>query len=80
MDQAVQIVVNEIESLERRVRAFSEFSSEPPVDRGVLDLNALVTERVSLLRPAIRRRSTDLRLDDRAHHASMRAPISSRAS
>ena len=32
MDQAVQIVVSEIESLERRVRAFSEFSSEPPVD------------------------------------------------
>ena len=31
MDQAVQIVVSEIESLERRVRAFSEFASEPPV-------------------------------------------------
>ena len=30
MDQAVQIVVSEIESLERRVRAFSEFASEPP--------------------------------------------------
>ena len=51
MDQAVQIVVSEIESLERRVRAFSEFSSEPPVDREVLDVNALVTERVALLRP-----------------------------
>ena len=36
MDQAVQIVVSEIESLERRVRAFSEFASEPeahPEDR-----------------------------------------------
>ncbi len=52
MDQAVQIVVSEIESLERRVRAFSEFSSEPPVNREVLDVNALVTERVALLRPA----------------------------
>ena len=31
MDQAVQIVVSEIESLERRVRAFSEFASEPLV-------------------------------------------------
>ena len=31
MDQAVQIVVSEIDSLERRVRAFSEFASEPPV-------------------------------------------------
>src|SRR6185503_14973770 len=31
MDQALHIVVSEIESLERRVRAFSEFASEPPV-------------------------------------------------
>ena len=31
MDQAVQIVVSEIDALERRVRAFSEFASEPPV-------------------------------------------------
>ena len=29
MNRAVQIVVEEIETLERRVRAFSEFSSEP---------------------------------------------------
>jgi nitrogen fixation/metabolism regulation signal transduction histidine kinase len=51
MDQAVQIVVNEIETLERRVRAFSEFSSEPstrPVD---LDVNHLLEERVALLKP-----------------------------
>jgi nitrogen fixation/metabolism regulation signal transduction histidine kinase len=65
MDQAVQIVVSEIESLERRVRAFSEFSSEPPVDREVLDVNALVTERVSLLRPVHPETSYDLRLDAR---------------
>lgn len=52
MDQAVQIVVSEIESLERRVRAFSDFASEPPVNPEVLDINALVTERVALLRPA----------------------------
>ena len=65
MDQAVQIVVNEIESLERRVRAFSEFSSEPPVDREVLDVNALVTERVSLLRPVHPETIYHLRLDDR---------------
>jgi nitrogen fixation/metabolism regulation signal transduction histidine kinase len=65
MDQAVQIVVSEIESLERRVRAFSEFSSEPPVEREVLDVNALVTERVSLLRPAHPEATYDLRLDAR---------------
>jgi nitrogen fixation/metabolism regulation signal transduction histidine kinase len=39
-------------ALERRVRAFSDFSSEPPVNPEVLDVNALVSERVSLLRPA----------------------------
>jgi signal transduction histidine kinase len=51
MDQAVQIVVSEIESLERLVRAFSEFASEPLVHREVLDINAVVTDRVALLRP-----------------------------
>ena len=51
MEQAAQIVVSEIESLERRVRAFSEFASEPTVRPEVLDINALVTERVTLLRP-----------------------------
>ena len=63
MDQAVQIVVAEIESLERRVRAFSEFSSEPPVHREVLDVNALVTERVALLRPGHPETTYNLRLD-----------------
>jgi two-component system nitrogen regulation sensor histidine kinase NtrY len=66
MDQAVQIVVSEIESLERRVRAFSEFASEPLVHAEVLDINAVVTERVALLR----RVHTDVtyhpRLDDGA--------------
>ena len=32
MEQAAQIVVSEIETLERRVRAFSKFSREPEVD------------------------------------------------
>jgi nitrogen fixation/metabolism regulation signal transduction histidine kinase len=62
MDQAVQIVVSEIETLERRVRAFSELSSEPPVSPETLDLNALVTERVSLLRPVHPRTAYRLRL------------------
>jgi nitrogen fixation/metabolism regulation signal transduction histidine kinase len=50
MDQAVEIVVNEIETLERRVRAFSEFSSEPSVTPSVLDVNSLIEERVSFLK------------------------------
>jgi signal transduction histidine kinase len=66
MDQAAQIVVSEIDTLERRVRAFSEFSSEPPVTVDILDLNALVTERVSLLRPVHPTTACDLRLDGAA--------------
>jgi nitrogen fixation/metabolism regulation signal transduction histidine kinase len=50
IDQAAQIVVSEIDSLERRVRAFSEFASEPRVEFEALDLNALVVERVALQR------------------------------
>lgn len=72
-DQAVQIVVSEIESLERRVRAFSEFASEPDVHPEVLDINAVVTERVALLRPVHPGVTYDLRLDDgrpNAHAAS----------
>jgi two-component system nitrogen regulation sensor histidine kinase NtrY len=52
MQQAAQIVIGEIETLERRVRAFSEFASEPPVNSEPLDLNAIVSERVALLRLA----------------------------
>jgi signal transduction histidine kinase len=64
IDQAVQIVVSEIESLERRVRAFSEFASEPLVRPEVLDINAVVTERVALLRPVHPGVSYQLRLDE----------------
>jgi two-component system, NtrC family, nitrogen regulation sensor histidine kinase NtrY len=52
MRQAAQIVIGEIETLERRVRAFSEFASEPPLHAEPLDLNAIVEERVSLLKRA----------------------------
>jgi signal transduction histidine kinase len=62
MDQAVQIVVSEIESLERRVRAFSEFASEPDVHPESLDINAVVSERVALLRPVHPAVTYDLRL------------------
>jgi nitrogen fixation/metabolism regulation signal transduction histidine kinase len=75
MDQAVQIVVSEIDSLERRVRAFSEFSSEPPLTFEALDLNALVTERVSLLRPAHPETMFNLRLDQRSPRAQGAADL-----
>src|SRR5262249_51897800 len=51
VDQAVQIVISEIEALERRVRAFSDFAREPPATPEAVDINALVSERVALLRP-----------------------------
>jgi nitrogen fixation/metabolism regulation signal transduction histidine kinase len=73
MEQAVQIVVSEIESLERRVRAFSEFASEPAVHPEALDINALVSERVALLRPVHPGVRYQLELDDdrpRAHAAT----------
>ena len=52
LEQAASIVVDEIESLERRIRAFSEFSSEPPVCPEPLDLHVIVEERISFLKAA----------------------------
>jgi nitrogen fixation/metabolism regulation signal transduction histidine kinase len=52
MEQATLIVVDEIETLERRVRAFSRFAAEPPVSPAALDVNSLLQERVALLRTA----------------------------
>src|SRR4029453_9852632 len=52
MEEAVRIVVSEIESLERRVRAFSDFSSDPALHLTTLDVNATIQERVSLLKSA----------------------------
>ncbi|MCC6539065.1 MAG: hypothetical protein IT162_16045 [Bryobacterales bacterium] len=50
--QAAQVIADEVNSLERRVRAFSEFSSEPPVQLRRLDATELLAERVSFLQPA----------------------------
>jgi nitrogen fixation/metabolism regulation signal transduction histidine kinase len=52
LEMAAGIVVDEIESLERRIRAFSEFSSEPPVCPESLDLHELVEERIAFLKAA----------------------------
>ena len=51
-EQAAQIVVDEVQSLERRVRAFSEFSAEPPVAPKPIDINSLLEERIAFLRTA----------------------------
>jgi two-component system nitrogen regulation sensor histidine kinase NtrY len=52
LEQASQIVADEVNTLERRVRAFSEFASEPPVVPTEIDVNAMVEERVSFLKSA----------------------------
>jgi signal transduction histidine kinase len=52
LEQAAGIVVDEIESLARRIRAFSEFSSEPPVCPETLDIHELVEERIAFLKAA----------------------------
>ena len=48
LQQASQIVVEEVTALERRVRSFAEFSSEPPVRPIELNINSLLEERVAL--------------------------------
>jgi nitrogen fixation/metabolism regulation signal transduction histidine kinase len=52
LEQAAQIIVDEVNSLERRVRAFSEFAAEPPVSPVRIDVNELVEERFTFLRNA----------------------------
>jgi nitrogen fixation/metabolism regulation signal transduction histidine kinase len=52
LEQAAAIVVDEVESLERRVRAFSEFSAEPDVCPAPINVNSVVEERIAFLRNA----------------------------
>jgi len=51
-ERAAAIVVDEVGSLERRVRAFSEFAAEPEAHPQTLDLEAIVRERLQLLAAA----------------------------
>jgi nitrogen fixation/metabolism regulation signal transduction histidine kinase len=50
LEEAAHIVVEEVESLERRVRAFSEFAAEPATRPVAIEVNAAVEERISFLR------------------------------
>lgn len=64
MAQATQIVVDEIETLERRVRAFSQFAAEPPVQPAPMDVNSLLQERIAFLKNAHPEVAYDCRLSD----------------
>jgi two-component system, NtrC family, nitrogen regulation sensor histidine kinase NtrY len=66
--QAAQIIADEVNSLERRVRAFSEFAAEPPVHVRTLDANAILEERIAFLKTAHPEVSYQVRLD--AHPAN----------
>ena len=66
MEQAAQIVVDEIETLERRIRAFSQFAAEPPVQPAPLDVNSLLEERISFLKSAHPEVAYDCRLAEPA--------------
>jgi len=75
IDQAAQIVVSEIDALERRVRAFSEFASDPEVVLEAVDVNALVTERFALQRRVHPDTDFQLRLDPRRPLANAGADL-----
>jgi len=64
MTQATQIVVDEIETLERRIRAFSQFAAEPPVSPGPVDVNGLLQERIAFLKTAHPEVAYDTRLTE----------------
>ena len=52
IQQAADIVSQEIETLQRRVRAFSEFAAEPPVRPATIDVNSILEDRVAFLKSA----------------------------
>lgn len=66
LEQAAQIVVDEIETLERRVRAFSQFAAEPPVSPAAVDVNSLLEERMAFLKTAHPEVAYESRLADQA--------------
>lgn len=66
LEQAAQIVVDEIETLERRVSAFSQFATEPPLAPAPVDVNSLLQERIAFLKTAHPEVAYDCNLADQA--------------
>lgn len=64
MEQATQIVVDEVEALERRVRAFSQFAAEPPLVPSAVDVNSILQERIAFLKTGHPEVAYDCRLGD----------------
>ncbi|MFN7939690.1 MAG: HAMP domain-containing sensor histidine kinase [Bryobacteraceae bacterium] len=51
-EQAAAIIVDEVNRLEKRVRAFSDLAAEPPVHFTDFDINEVMEERIAFLRSA----------------------------
>jgi len=49
LDKAARVVIEEVESLERRVRAFSDFAAEPVTNADSLDIVSMLKERIQFL-------------------------------
>ncbi|MGA2183134.1 MAG: ATP-binding protein [Bryobacteraceae bacterium] len=64
LQQAAQIVVDEVTALERRVSAFSQFANEPPVCPSPVDVNSLLEDRIAFLRKSHPEVSYQIRLCD----------------
>lgn len=64
LQQAAQIVVDEVTSLERRVSAFSRFATEPPICPKPLDINSMLEDRVAFLRRSHPEVNYNIRLAD----------------
>jgi two-component system, NtrC family, nitrogen regulation sensor histidine kinase NtrY len=64
LQQAAQVVVDEVESLERRVRAFSEFATEPASTPAVVDINSMLQERIQFLSVGHQEIAYDAETDD----------------
>jgi nitrogen fixation/metabolism regulation signal transduction histidine kinase len=69
LEQASQIVADEVNMLEKRVRAFSDFAAEPPVSPVDIDVNAILEERICLLKSAHPEVAYELRLSPQLPHA-----------
>jgi two-component system, NtrC family, nitrogen regulation sensor histidine kinase NtrY len=52
LDQASQIITEEIQTIERRVRSFNDLAAEAPVQLEATDIHRLIEERLNLLRAA----------------------------
>ena len=69
VEPAAQIIIDEIESLQRRVQSFSEFAAEPEVRLVSLDVREAVSERLTFLQTANRGTRYELEVEGQPSQA-----------